>query len=513
MFHLPDLTRKRALLTPDRVAFRDVATSNTVTYAQLDDRANRFAEALVQVLALLPGDRVAILIQNRCNFFEILFACAKACVVLVPLNWRQTPSELVPLIDDCGAQWLLHDAPCADLANRVAMVTGTRTIPVGDPGQPAADGSYQAMIQGASGAPFGPDTWEEDQLWYLLYTAGTTGLPKAVIYTPGMALANAINVCLPVGITEADSTVSFLPLFHTGGINLYTLPVLMHGGCVHVLKRFDPDALMRLIDSGAISVLFGVPAIYKALAQHPRFAEIDLTRVRSWGCGGSPLSTRLIEEFAARGALIQMGFGMTETAPTVFLMDRQRVTEKLGSIGKPQLLADVRLVRPDGTEAAIGEPGELWIRGPGVTPGYFNRPEATAEALTPDGWLKSGDLARRDADGYYTIVDRVKDMYVSGGENVYPAEVERVLAIHPEVMEAAVIGVSDARWGVAGRAFVLPRPNTMLEPAALISYCRTHLAGYKVPRDFILVTDLPRSASGKVRKHLLGEQDTGETLL
>lgn len=502
MFHLPDLTRKRALLTPERIAFHDVATAHTVTYAQLDDRANRFAEAATRHLGLLPGDRIAILTHNRSVFFEILFACAKACMVLVPLNWRQTPSELVPLIDDCGAQWLLHDAPCADLAARVSAVTGTRTIAIDDPEDAGA--SYSALVEQASGDAFGPDTWEEDQLWYLLYTSGTTGLPKAVVHTPGMALANMINISLPVGITDADTTVNFLPLFHTAGINLYTLPVLMQGGTVHVMDRFDPDTLIDLMESGAVTIVFCVPAIYQALTQHPRFAATDLSRVRSWGCGGAPLPARLIEAFAARGAMIQLGFGMTETGPTVFLMDRDRVTDKLGSIGKPQLLTDVRLVRPDGQEAEIDEPGELWIRGPGVTPGYFNRPEATADALTPDGWLKSGDVACRDADGYYAIVDRIKDMYISGGENVYPAEIERVLAIHPEVLEAAVIGVSDAKWGEVGRAYILPRPGAAPEPDALITYCRTHLAGYKVPRDFVLVDDLPRTAAGKVRKHLLG---------
>ena len=510
MFHLPDLTRKRALLTPERIALHDVSCGNTITYAQLDDRANRFAEALVHTLGLLPGDRIAILCHNRSAFFEILFACAKACVILVPLNWRQTPSELVPLIDDCGAQWLLHDLSCADLAQRVSAVTGTRTIPISDPESPITEGSYQAFVQGASGAPFGPDTWEEDQFWYLLYTSGTTGLPKAVIHTPGMALANMINISPPIGITEADATVNFQPLYHTAGINLYSLPVLMHGGTVRMMVRFDADSLIHLIGSGLISIIFCVPAIYEALTRRPQFGSTDLTRVRSWASGGAPLPVRLIEAFAARGALIQLGYGMTETGPTVFMMDRDRVTEKLGSIGRPQLLTEVRLVRPDEQEAGIEEPGELWIRGPGLTPGYFNRPEATADALTPDGWLKSGDVARRDADGDYFIVDRVKDMYISGGESVYPAEIERVLAIHPDVHEAAVIGVSDQKWGEVGRAYVLPRPGTSPEPAALSAYCRTHLAGYKVPRDFVIVTDLPRTAAGKVRKHLLDSGDAGE---
>ena len=246
-----------------------------------------------------------------------------------------------------------------------------------------------------------------------------------------------------------------------------------------------------------------MPAVYQALSLEPDFAAADLARVRHWGCGGAPLSETLIHAFLAKGVCVCNGMGMTETGPTVFLMDPERAAEKIGSVGKPQLLAEVRLVDLEGRDVPDGEHGELLFRGPGVTPGYFNNPEATAKAFDGAGWLRSGDVGRRDADGYYFIVDRIKDMYISGGENVYPAEVEAALTCHPAVLEAAVIGVGDARWGEAGHAAVRVRTGHHLDSEALRAFVRTRLAAYKVPKHVSIVEDFPRTAAGKVQKHLL----------
>jgi fatty-acyl-CoA synthase len=490
---IADFARKRAELSPDALAFHEVESGRQITFAEFNARANRGAEA-IENLRAAPGDRIAILCHNCETFFEMLFACAKAAVILVPLNWRQTPAELAPIVADCGAKFLFHDDATAELAQGIARASGLPLIPFS---------RYEALLADSSDTEPDETAWPTERIWYLLYTSGTTGKPKAVIQTFGMALANYVNIQQATSLTAADSTLNFLPLFHTAGINLHTLPVFIAGGINHIIPKFDVDAAMRLIEAGKLSLFFGVPTIYQAFSLHAAFDRMDFSRVRHWGCGGAPLPENLIRTFLAKGVRVCNGMGMTETGPTVFLMDPEHAAEKIGSVGKPQLLAQVRLVGADGNDVADGERGELLFRGPNVTPGYFNDPEATAAVIDADGWLRSGDVGLRDADGYYYIVDRIKDMYISGGENVYPAEVEAVLVSHPAVLEAAVLGVSDEKWGEVGHAVVRARPGKTIDPVALRAYARERLAAYKVPKYVTLIDDFPRTAAGKVQKHVL----------
>ncbi|MEW5423791.1 AMP-binding protein [Amorphus sp. 3PC139-8] len=499
---ITDMSAKRAELMPDRPAFVD-GVRGTLTFADVDERANRLAEAL-RGLGLNPGDRIAVLCLNRTDFFVLLFASLKAELVLVPLNWRQPPAELGPILARSGAKYLIHDRAFAEAATEIAEAGGVARIGM-DPDLDAAH-DLEALIAAASGKPCGPGRRGSDEVWYLLFTSGTTGEPKAVIYTFAMAWANAINYGQASDLTSRDVTVNYLPLFHTAGINLPTLPVFLAGGLSHVLPKFEPDAVLDLIERGELTHFFAVPAVYQALSLSERFATLSAQSVGFWGCGGAPLSAALIARFAERGIVVCNGMGMTETGPTVFLMDRAHAAEKIGSVGKAQILAEVRIVGDDDA-AIIGEgEGELQVRGPGVTPGYFENDQATANAFTADGWLKSGDVARRDGDGYFYIVDRIKDMYISGGENVYPAEVERVLAAHEGVLEAIVVGVPDEKWGEVGHAFLLPRPGQTVEPDALRAWCRERLAAYKVPKHVSVVADFPRTAAGKVQKHVLKKE-------
>jgi fatty-acyl-CoA synthase len=490
----PDLIARRAELTPDRVAITELHTGQTFTYAGLEHLCAAMAGALL-ARGVVPGDRVAVLCRNRADFFALLFACARIEAILVPLNWRSPVAELGPVMALAAPRLLLCGQEDAAAGQALATAAGIEAVSL-DEG---------AACWHADARPCPPrHGWREDQVWYLLFTSGTTGLPKAVIQTVGMGHVNAVNVGQAVQLTAADTTLNFLPLFHTAGINLHTLPALLCGAAVLLLPGFEADAVMELLLAGRITAFFGVPAVYQALSLHPQFAAADLSRVRHWGCGGAPLPDTLVETFAARGALVANGMGMTETGPTVFLADPATARSKIRSVGKPQLLSRVKIVRPDGSEAAPGEAGELWITGPGVTPGYWNNPDATATAITPDGWLRSGDLAVKDADGCYAIVGRLKEMYISGAENVYPAEVENVLAAHPAVLEAAVRGVPDARWGEVGAAFILARPGHACPDATgLTAWCRARLAAYKVPRHFVAVEDFPRTAAGKVQKHLI----------
>jgi fatty-acyl-CoA synthase len=490
---LTDITARRAALTPDRTAFHVVETGETVTYAALDDRSARAARVLAD-RGVGPGDRVAILCRNRIEFFEALFACAKLGAILAPLNWRMPARELSDLLADCAPKLLLTGREDAETAAGAAGPTGLQILDLETDWRSARD-----VAEPHPGRP----AWPGEETWYLIYTSGTTGKPKGVIQTYRMALVNYINISQAIGLRDGDASLNFLPLFHTAGINLHTLPVLMAGGLIHILPGFDAGTTLKLIDEGRLDVMLCVPAVYRELTLHPAFETTDLTRLRHWSCGGAPMPDVLIEQFAARGAVVCNGFGMTETGPTAFLMDAGHALDKIGSVGKPQLLIDARIATPDGTPLPQGETGEVQFFGPGLTPGYWHRDEETAKLFTPDGWLKSGDLGRFDSDGYCFIAGRIKEMYISGGENVYPAEVENVLDEHPAILESAVSGVDDEKWGEVGCAHLILRAGETTSAEALRSWCRQRLAGYKVPRHFLIAEDFPRTAAGKVQKHLL----------
>ncbi|MFN3945944.1 MAG: class I adenylate-forming enzyme family protein [Allosphingosinicella sp.] len=489
---VPDLIAKRALLTPHAVALEDVRAGRLIGYGELNERASRSA-ALIAARGVAEGDRIALLCRNRIEFFELLFACAKLGAILVPLNWRMPPAELDGLIADCAPALLFHGAEDADAVRALSA----------PPPLIALDGDYPALRDAAVPAP-SRDHWPAASIWYLLYTSGTTGRPKGVIYTYRMALSNFVNIGTAIGITAADATANFLPLFHTAGINLHSLPTLIAGGRVLVLPGVDAEALVRLFEGRRIDTFFAVPTVYQTLLDHPRFAAAPLGHVRHWGCGGAPLPDVLVERYRHLGVRVCNGMGMTETGPTAFLMDRDDAWERVGSVGKPQLLCSVRIVGFDGRDVAPGEVGDLLFGGPAVTPGYWRNEDATRAAFTEDGWLRSGDLARRDPDGFYYIAGRRKDMFISGGENVYPAEVENVLCAHPAVADVAVVGAPHPTWGEAGRAFIQLASGT-LPPAAdeLRSFCRSRLAPYKVPLSFEYVREFPRTSAGKIQKHLL----------
>lgn len=482
---IPDMARKRAEITPDRIALRDGPKGRAWRYAEINRAADAIAAAL-NAEGYGIGDRLAILTLNRVEFFLVLLACQKTGVILCPLNWRQPAPELIETLEPVAARGLIHDIPHATVAGEVAARLGLalHSLEIDLPGWTQAHAPARTALIPA------------DRPWYLLFTSGTTGRPKAVIQTARMAWANAVNIGLATGMSGDDSSVNFLPLFHTAGINLYTLPLFLNGGASVVMPKFEAADLLSLLRAGAVTQFFGVPAIYQAFSIADGVDDVDWTAIRC-GCGGAPLAEPLIRFFAERGARVLNGFGMTETGPTVFLMDPARAEDKIGSVGRAQMLTECRL---DGVPDGQPGEGEIQLRGPNVTPGYFENPQATAATFTEDGWLKTGDVGRRDAEGFHFIVDRIKDMFISGGENVYPAEVERVLDHHPDVLEAAVIGVPDAKWGEVGAAFLMPRPGHVIDPDTIRPWCRERLAGYKVPAHVRVVEDFPRTAAGKIRK-------------
>jgi fatty-acyl-CoA synthase len=498
MSYLTDLIRRRAELAPERIALEDGFTGKSWSYAVFEANIAQTA-GMLHGLGIGAGDRVALLCRNRVEFFELLFACARLGAICLPLNWRSPALELAPLLGEAAPKLLFFGAEDEAVGRELALAFDTLTaIGLDEPGL-----AGHAQRQASSPALRGREHWPEDDIWYLLYTSGTTGKPKAVIQTYRMAMVNAFHVSQAVQLRRDDVTVSFLPLFHTAGINLYTLPALICGAKVILLAHFDVSIILDFLDRRRVSLFFGVPSVYQMLSLDAGFGSTDLSSVRHWACGGAPLPDPLVSRYSARNIRVCNGFGMTETGPTAFLMDEEHVTDKVGSVGKLQILTESRIVLPNGQEAGVDEVGELWMRGPGLTPGYWQQPTATRAAITPEGWLKSGDLARRDKDGYFYISGRIKDMYISGGENVYPAEVENVLASFPGVFEAAVLGVPDLVWGEVGHAFVQMHGGMPFDAEALSSFCRQRLAAYKVPRRFTPVEELPRTPSGKVQKHIL----------
>lgn len=500
-----DWLTKRTDLSPHKTALVDTATGREFTYEQFNDRASRAAEFLRDELQAMPGDRVAILAYNSTDYFELLYGCAKIGAILVPLNWRLAVPELRFILDDCTPDVLIYDPAFAETVDRLRSDTDIAHYVTFADQPPAGEWAYEQALADASGRPIKMEARDPNDVWHILYTSGTTGRPKGVLQTFNMVLYNYLNIGLPISLTSEDTSLNVLPCFHTGGLNLYANPTIIAGGTAMIQRIFEPEETLRLLEERT-TVFFGVPAIYLFLSQHPNFEDADLSGVRSWASGGAPLPVSTIETYAERSITIRQGFGMTETGPTVFLIDEEHALTKAGSVGKTQMFVDVRIVDRHGDDVPQGEMGELLIKGPAVTPGYWQLPDMTADAIEDDGWLHSGDVARCDDDGYYYIVDRWKDMFISGGENVYPAEVENVLYDHPAVGEVAVIGVPNKKWGEVGKAIVVLAAGETSTEAELLAFCQGRLARYKIPKSVEFVNELPRNAAGKVRKVELREE-------
>jgi len=503
MYHF-DWIKRHAERTPDKLALVDAHTSRIFTYAQFNERANCLASFLKDTLGVKRGDRVSILAQNSSDYYEVLFACGKMGVILNTLNWRLAVPELEFILNDCAPRVLIYEAMFAEVVDALRPLIGCEHYVVMGDEAPAGEWTYEGAL--AAGDPAGvtlPELPYTDT-WAILYTSGTTGRPKGAQVTYGNFFYNAVGMGAAIDLTSADVNLNVLPTFHAGGLGLYAGPVLHAGGTLVVMRAFEPAAFLRLIEQWRVTKLLLVPSIYLMLAQYPDFDQYDLSSMVHWGSGGSSLPPSLVQQYAERGILIQQGFGMTETGPTVFIIDKENALRKAGSVGKPVLHTDVCIMDRDGRVLGPNQVGELCIRGGNVTTGYWNRPEATAEALV-DGWLHSGDAAMYDDEGFYYIVDRWKDMFISGGENVYPAEVENVIYHHPAVAEVAVIGVPDPKWQEVGRAVVVVKPGQALTEAEVIEFCQGRLARYKIPKSVVFVEALPRTAAGKVLKRELRE--------
>ena len=497
------LTR-RSELTPTKIGLVDGETGARYTWTALNRRARALTTLLCERYEVGQGDRVAVLALNAPEYLDALYACALLGAILAPLNWRLTPTELAALLDDCTPKLLLADARYADVARAVAA-RHSGELPV----LPFVDFPGADETLAARAVPF--TTADGEQPLLLLYTSGTTGIPKGALLSHRMLTWNAINTQISWGLRDDDITPTFAPLFHAGGLNVLTTPLAHCGGTVVLLRSSEPEVILRCIETERCTIVFAVPTVFQRMMEHPTFATTDWSSLRFCVTGGSSCPAPVIEGYAARGLVFRQGYGLTEVGVNCFSLAPEDALRKAGSVGQPVFHSRARIVADDGSDAPPGTVGELALAGPHLCSGYWQRPDATAEACR-DGWWHTGDQARCDSDGYYYIVGRKKDMYISGGENVYPAEVENALATHPDIVEAAVIAEPDARWGEIGVAVIVPRAPTVpdtLTSDAVIAWCGERLARYKLPRRVVFVESLPRNAMGKVIKQELRERYAG----
>ena len=496
------LTR-RVLLSPDKEAVVD--GDKRISYQQLNQRTNRLSRALMG-LGLQYGDRLGILAHNRLEFLEVIMATAKLGLILVPLNWRLTAPELSFILEDSQTETLVFGPELADLAREVrTQVPLKQSILLGKNGLEDLP-VYEALL--AAQPDEEPDVARVPDLdtpHIIMYTAGTTGKPKGAILTQGASFWNAINLYTAIDFTVRDRNLVVLPMFHIGGIGLFTLPMLYVGGTTVIQRTFDPVQTLDMLVKEKVSLFFGVPAIFLALIQHPDFKPEMFKDVRLVMSGGAPLPTSLVQQYHDAGITLQQGFGMSEAAPSIATLQKEHALAKAGSIGRAVFHLEARIVDDNMHALPSGQVGELVIRGPNLMQGYWNRPEATEEAFT-DGWFHTGDLSRMDAEGDMYIVERKKDMFISGGENVYPAEVENAIYELPQVAENAVVGIKDERWGEVGKAFVVLKPGQTLEPDHITAHLKNRLAKYKIPKQVEFLDQLPRNAAGKVLKTILREK-------
>ncbi|MFE9021464.1 long-chain fatty acid--CoA ligase [Streptomyces sp. NPDC007808] len=485
---------RRARKTPHRTALIHGGTSHT--YADLHHRTTRLAHALRE-RGVRRGDRIAHLGPNHPSYLETLFAAGTLGAVFVPLNTRLAGPEIAYQLSDSGAKALVYGPSHAGLVAGLPGSTDVRTyVEVGT--------EYEEALGSAAEEPIDEPVAPDDTC-LIMYTSGTTGRPKGAMLTHGNITWNAINVLVDTDLIADERALVSAPLFHTAGLNMLTLPVLLKGGTCVLAEAFDPDATFDLIERHRITFMFGVPTMFDQVARHPRWPTADLSSLRILTCGGSPVPTPLIAAYQERGLTFLQGYGMTEAAPGTLFLDAEHAVSKAGSAGVPHFFSDVRVVRPDMAAVDVGETGEVVVRGPHVMPGYWGLPEETAASLA-DGWFRSGDAARVDEDGYVFIVDRIKDMIISGGENIYPAEIEDLLLAHPDIAECAVIGVPDDKWGEVPRAVVVPRAGTAPDPEAILAFLAGRLARYKIPKSVVLADELPRTASGKLLKSRVRNQ-------
>jgi len=474
--------------TPERVAIEYL--DRLITYRDLDDGSTRLARGLL-AHGLGHADRIVTLTENRLEQVELFFACAKAGLILAPLNCHSSADELARQLESFTPALAIASQTHADRLSKACSLVGANP--------PLSVETIADSLERHSNLVDLPLVGDDDGL-LLISTSGTTGRPKGSLLTHANCYWTNRSLDLSIPISADDVVLQVLPQYHVGGWNVQPLLAWSKGATVVLEPTFNPDRVFDLVEKRHVTTMMGVPTTYLMLAQHPRFNDVDFSSLRSVVVGGASMPVSLLDRWHERGVEVVQGYGLTEASPNVFCLGPEDASTHVGSVGKPYAHVQVAL-RDVATGDLVADAGrgEILVRGPNVFPGYWNDSLATTGTFI-DGWLRTGDVADRDAAGYYWICGRNKEMYVSGGENVYPSEVERVLCLHPDILEAAVISIEHERWGESGRAFVVAQPGIDVDVDDVITHCRTHLASFKVPTEIEVVGDLPRSPLGKIDK-------------
>jgi fatty-acyl-CoA synthase len=499
---LCSLIERNAAFAPDKPAIH--FEGNTLSYAAFAHRIEQTARALKAELGVNRGDRVAILSLNRPDYLVLLYACARLGAMLVPLNWRLAVAEQSFILSNAGVKVLaLEQAFAAILPALVESLPETSIV--GLDFAPAAGSAFDALLIKARGDGRNPHTDLSCPL-LIVYTSGTTGRPKGAVLRQEALLWNGVMSQHMHGLTSEDHVLTVLPFFHVGGLNIQTTPALQLGATVTIHARFTPDTALAAIARDRPSLTVLVPAIIQAVTDHPGWISTDLCSLKAISTGSTIVPPHLIDRFVARGVPVLQVYGSTETCPIAIYTRLGGDLSREGSTGLPGLCCEAVVIDDAGNELPTGTPGEIAVRGPNVFFEYWGNEAATREALH-DGWYRTGDIGRRDANGYFWVHDRKKNLIISGGENIYPAEVERVILEHPDVSECGVIGRADLRWDEVPVAYVIRRQGCRLEAEDLKTHVQGQLARFKVPRDIVFVDDLPRTALGKVQHYMLRQLD------
>ena len=509
--YIGDYLGRRAIYSPARLAVVDAGKTPVLrlTYTDMNARANHAADWLRTVAGVGKGDRVGILARDGVEHLDLFFACGKLGAIHTPFNWRLHWRELLTVVQETTPRILFYSGEFLD------TVTSLRdALQKSGPEKPGfyvhleGNGTtnshpYADIMARAAAEPIACPTLEAEDTAALIFTGGTTGNPRGARITHRQIAWNTLNTVIH-DLQHHDIFLNVFPLFHTGGLFVYTLPQIVLGGTIILARQFDPVQVLSLIEQERVTVFAGVPTMYELLTQAPTWATADLSSLRFCTSGGAPLPVPLVEKYTIEKHIrFKQGFGMTEFGPGVFALASEDAIRKAGSIGRPNFYVDARIVDHENRPLGPDQVGELILKGPSFAAGYFNDAAASAAAVDAEGWFHTGDLARYDTEWYFFIVGRKKDMFISGGENIYPAEIEAVLYRHPAVAMCAVIGVPDERWGEVGRAFVTLKPGAAATPGELLAFLQANLARFKVPRRVLILDAMPLSAAGKILKHEL----------
>lgn len=486
-----DWLKKWNIYAPERVALVDGDTDKKVTYRELFVDAQKMATVLRSQFHIKAGDRVAVLSLNDLEYVTLYFALQRLGATLVPVNYRLTASEVEHILQDSGAALVVYQEAFLKVLEGVQSLK-FHAVPLNE-------GSHSLAALKSTAEKFEKFEASEESIAMVIYTSGTTGFPKGAMISHRMLFWNSINTTQRLNVSQNDSAVIFLPFFHTGGWNVLTTPFFHRGAQVILLKKFDGDQILKLSEKYACNLLFGVPTTMDMMARSSLFESVNLKAIRYAIVGGEPMPLPLIEKWHAKGIKIRQGYGLTEFGPNVFSLNEEDAIRKIGSIGFPNFYIETKVIDDHGNPVKTGEIGELLLKGPAIMSGYFQNEKATTNTIQ-DGWLLTGDLVKFDEEGYFYVVGRKKEMYKSGGENVYPAEVEKVIRSIPGIREVAVIGIPDPKWGEVGKAFISLEKDRAISENEVIDHCLKNLAKFKVPKAVQVLAELPKGDSGKILK-------------